>query len=304
MATFALLGGSGNTGVVIARALHDANLDYRIVGRSAAFAWDPTDAKSVQAATEGVDTAFYLVGVPYDKFELHPKLMRSVLDGMIAAGVKRVLLIATVYPYGPPQTRTVREDHPRNPNTFKGRMRKEQEDLLLEAHARGQIEAAILRLPDFYGPNVHSSLVWDVFPAALANRRANLVGPIDTPHQFVCVPDVGPLAVALAQEPRAYGHTWHFAGSGTITQREFARRAFEQAGHAEPKLLVANKTVLRVMGLFNPLMRELVEMHYLQTQPVILDDSALRSLLPGVHATPFDEGIAQTLASARTAQHA
>lgn len=299
MARFALLGGSGNTGREIARALRDANLDYRVVGRTGEHAWDPTDPKSVQAATAGVDTAFYLVGVPYDRFDLHPKLMRSVLDGLIAAGVKRVLLIATVYPYGVPQTRTVREDHPREPNTFKGKMRKEQEDVLLAAQERGEIEATILRLPDFYGPNVRSSLVWDVFPAALANRRANLIGPIDIPHQFVYVPDVGPIAVALAQEPRAYGHTWHFAGSGTITQRDFARRVFEQAGHPEPKLFVVNKTLLRLMGFFNPLMRELVEMNYLQTQPVIMDDSALRALLPDLHATPYDQGIAQTLAAAR-----
>jgi hypothetical protein len=42
---------------------------------------------------------------------------------------------------------TVREDHPREPHTFKGRMRKAQEDLLLAAHAEGRIQATVLRLP-------------------------------------------------------------------------------------------------------------------------------------------------------------
>ena len=36
---------------------------------------------------------------------------------------------------------------------------------------------------------------------------------------------------------------------------------FREAG-SKPKLLVANKTMLRVLGLFNPLMREIVEMHF------------------------------------------
>jgi len=45
---------------------------------------------------------------------------------------------------------------------------------------------------------------------------------------------------------------------------------------------------------------ELVEMHYLQT-PVILDDSSLRELLPNAHATAYDDGIAQTLASMKPA---
>gem|GEM_PF-6593060 len=41
-------------------------------------------------------------------------------------------------------------------------------------------------------------------------------------------------------------------------------------------------------------------MHYLQT-PVILDDSSLRELLPNAHATAYDDGIAQTLASMKPA---
>jgi len=139
-------------------------------------------------------------------------------------------------------------------------------------------------------------VVHDVFVAAVQGRRANLIGPIDTPHQFVYVPDIGPLSLALAQEPRAYGQPWQFAGSGTITQREFARRVFEKAGR-DPKFMVANKAMLRMLGFFNPLMRELVEMHYLQTNPVIMDDSGLRALLPEIHATGYDDGIAQTLST-------
>jgi len=51
-------------------------------------------------------------------------------------------------------------------------------------------------------------------------------------------------------------------------------KVFAAVGRA-PKFRVAGRNLLRVMGLFNPLMRELVEMHYLQTTPVALDDSAL-----------------------------
>ena len=45
--------------------------------------------------------------------------------------------------------------------------------------------------------------------------------------------------------------------------------------------------MLRVLGLFNPLMREMVEMHYLQTTPVIMDDSALSSLLGSLKKTTY-----------------
>lgn len=312
MTKIALFGGAGVIGQSVAAALRVAGEPYRVVGRSragleAAFGsdplaeivtWNPEDPASVRAAARGMDTIVYLIGVPYTDFRLHPVLMRQTLEGAIAEGVERMILIGTVYPYGRPQTNPIRENHPREPHTFKGRMRKEQEDLVLAADAAGSIRATILKLPDFYGPNVERSFMHKTFSAAAGGGRAQLIGPVDTPHEFVFVPDVGPVVFALAREPRAYGRAWNFAGAGTITQREMAERIFTEVGHP-PKLLVANKLMLRAMGLFDPFMRELVEMHYLLTTPVIMDDTALRELLGDVRKTPYEEGIRQTLAAMR-----
>jgi nucleoside-diphosphate-sugar epimerase len=132
--------------------------------------------------------------------------------------VERLLPIGTVYPYGRPRTTPVTEDHPREPHTFKGRMRKEQEDALLEADAAGKICAAVLRLPGFYGPNVKNSFLNSLFQAAAGGRTANRIGPIDTPREFVFVPDVGPVAIALADNPGAWGRWWNPAGAGAVTK--------------------------------------------------------------------------------------
>ncbi|HEY0911628.1 MAG TPA: NAD-dependent epimerase/dehydratase family protein, partial [Bradyrhizobium sp.] len=213
MSTIALFGATGATGQSIAAALHSRGLPYRVVGRDAdrlkrsfggdalaeIMTWDPAQAASVKAAASGVETLIYLVGVPYDHQELHPVLMTQTLEGAIAAGVKRILLIGTVYPYGAPTTLTVSEAHPRNPTTFKGRMRKEQEEILLRAHAQGKIEAAILRLPDFYGRDAgEKSFLHLLFKAAVAGGTADMIGPIATPHEFLYVPDLGPVALDLA----------------------------------------------------------------------------------------------------------
>lgn len=310
MSTFALFGASGSTGASIAVALEAAGERYRVVGRNRAAledefgqrplaeiaVWNPDDPASVQAAAAGIDTIFYLVGVPYNHFELHPQLMRATLNGAIAAGVRRIVLLSPIYSYGRPQAASVDESHPRDPDTFKGKMRKEQEDLVLAAHAAGRIEGTVLHIPDFYGGDPKKSLVGDIFVAAVSNRRANVIGPIDKPHQYALVDDVGPLALALAREDRAYGKAWNFAGSGTITQREFANKVFAQAGR-KTQLMVANIFMLRLIGLFDPIMREFVEMSYLQSDPVLLDDSALRALLPGLHVTSYDNGIAKILSS-------
>ncbi|HEX6897604.1 MAG TPA: NAD(P)H-binding protein, partial [Bryobacteraceae bacterium] len=161
MDRIALFGAAGAIGGSIAAELRRRGEAYRVVGRGRGelernfssdpraeiVTWNPDDPASVRAAARGIETIFYLVGVPYWQFELHPQLVRKTLDGAIAEGVQRVVLIGTVYPFGRARAERVSEDHPREPHTFKGRMRKEQEDLVLAADTAGSIRGTILRLP-------------------------------------------------------------------------------------------------------------------------------------------------------------
>ena len=315
MSKVALFGAAGAIGQSIAQALAAQGQPYRVVGRSEAnlrkafgadplaeiATWDPDSPASIKAAATGIDTIVYLVGVNYWQFELHPQLMRKTLDGAIAAGVRNIVLIGTVYPYGRARTMPVRESHPREPHTFKGRMRKAQEDILLEAHAQGRINATVLRLPDFYGPGVEASLLHGAAVAAVRGGTADLIGPIDKPHEFVYVPDAGPVVAKLIDTPAAYGHVWHLGGVGVTTQRDLVDEMGRQAGR-RVRHRVAGKTMLRVLGLFNKLLREMPEMNYLLTDPVILDDSALQRLIGPVRKTPYAEGIRRTLAAIEPAK--
>jgi len=310
MSRIALFGAAGAIGQSIASAISAQGLPYRVVGRNEAslrkafgtdplaeiVSWNPNSPASVEAAAQGIDTLIYLVGVNYTQFELHPELMRKTLDGAISAGVRQVLLIGTVYPYGLPQTSPIREDHPRNPHTFKGRMRKAQEDLLMQADSTGRIRAAVLRLPDFYGPGVEASFLHGAIKAAAQGGTADMIGPLDRPHEFVFVPDVGPVVARLISTPAAFGRIWHLAGAGVTSQQALVEEMERQTGR-KLKKRVAGKTMLRIIGLFNPMMRELVEMHYLQTQPVIMDDSALQQLIGPISKTSYADGIRMALAS-------
>lgn len=168
----ALVGATGAIGKSVAAALRAQGRGYRVIGRSrsalettfgddplAEFTtWEPDHEESIRAALQGVTAVVYLIGVPYTDFHLHPILMRRVLDAAVAEHVDRLLLIGTLYVFGRPQRKRIMEDHPREPHTFKGRMRKEQEDLVLAAHTSGKIKTTILRLPDFYGPGVERSM--------------------------------------------------------------------------------------------------------------------------------------------------
>jgi nucleoside-diphosphate-sugar epimerase len=179
-------------------------------------------------------------------------------------------------------------------------MRKAQEDLLMAADREGRIRATVLRLPDFYGPGVDKSFLHSAFEAAVTGKTANLIGPIDRPHEFVFVPDVGPVVAKLVATPQAYGRVWHLAGAGVTTQKAIVEEIARQT-NKPLKFRTVGKTMLRVLGLFNPMLREMVEMHYLLTQPVLMDDRALENLIGPLAKTPYDDGVRLTLASMRSA---
>jgi nucleoside-diphosphate-sugar epimerase len=301
-----LLGATGAIGKSVAAALTAQGIPFRAIGRGEAgldkvygnnalaerVSWNPDDPSSVRHAFSGVSTLVYLLGVPYNQFRLHPILMKKVIRSAIDSGVEKILLIGTLYVFGRARAKWITEDHTRKPHTFKGRRRKAQEDLLMDADAKGKLKASVLRLPDFYGPDVEGSLLRDLFLAAARGRRANLIAPLDTPHEFVFVPDVGPVVTAMLRTPGAFGHTWNLGGAGTITQRELAKMAF---GDKPPRVLTAGKMTLRLLGLFNPMMRELVEMNYLMTDPLIVDDTALTNLLGHIEKTSYRDGVARSM---------
>jgi nucleoside-diphosphate-sugar epimerase len=310
----ALLGATGAVGKALAAKLAERGQPFRVVGRSEErlrqefrlyeplveyCVVDLTDSGAAARAAAGVDTIFYTVGVPYPQFEQHPKLTRVALEAAAAAGVRHFVHLSTVYPYGVPQQEFVSESHPRNPKAFKGRMRKEQEDLVLAANNPYGMQTTILRAPDFYGPDSELSYVRAIFDAALKGGTANVIGPIDTPHEFIFVPDLAETLIALSEREEAYGKAWNVAGPGLITTRQFAEQVFGTV-HQKPRLRVAGKFMLHVLGFFNPFLREVVEMHYLWTTPVKLDDTRLRQLLPNLHKTPYTDGIRATIDAMRT----
>jgi nucleoside-diphosphate-sugar epimerase len=275
-----------------------AKLEAMADGRAEIVTADLADAAQARRAAAGMDAVLYAVGLPYHHSAQYPPLMRVAVDAARAAGVRQFLLISTLYPYGRARTAAVAETHPREPHTTKGRNRKAQADVVLGAHDPAGMRTLVLVLPDFYGPTADLSYAKEIFDAAVTGRTANVIGPIDVPHEYVYVPDVAPVIADLFARPDTFGTTYHLGGAGTITTRDFIAET-ERAAGTRITTLVATKTLLRLLGLVNPLMRELVEMHYLFTDPVVLDDSKLRAVLPELHKTPYAAGIRATVETLR-----
>ncbi len=303
----AIFGAAGALGPVVAPELLARGHRVRLVGRHAdrlqtiapgaeVLAADLADPAGAEAAAAGMDAILYAVGVPYNHFELHPPMTRATLAAARAAGVQQLIHISNVYPYGRPQTATVDETHPLAAHTRKGTWRKLQEELVLAAHDPAGLRTLVLRPADFYGPTAANGMVDYALRSIRAGKPADLLGPIDTPHEWVYVPDLAPVIADLFERPDAFGTAYNVAGSGVLSVREFATKLFAAA--ATPlRFRVAGPLLLRAMGIFNPVMRELVEMNYLYETPVLLDDAKLQRVLPTIRKTSYDDGIRANVAA-------
>jgi nucleoside-diphosphate-sugar epimerase len=310
----AILGAAGAIGKGATPELLKQGLTVRVVGRSReklarAFAGrsveiqtaDLTTIEGCRVALADVDTAVYAIGLPYTKkdFAQYSPMMHVCLEAARQVGLKKLILITNVYPYGLPQFETVTEDHPRIPCSVKGEYRKQQEDIALASHGKNGLSVLSLRLPDFYGFDAENSLAWQIFSAAAKRKTANVFAPVETPHQFFYTPDIGAVIIGLIDRPELFGVSYNVASDETISVHEFAQKVYAELGMDKPKYMAVGKTMLTLLGLFSPLLRELKEMAYLQEKPVILDGSRLRNALPALRFTSYHDGITATVARLR-----
>ncbi|HTX55963.1 MAG TPA: NAD-dependent epimerase/dehydratase family protein [Candidatus Acidoferrales bacterium] len=301
----ALFGAAGAVGHALTPLLAARGEPYRVVGRDAArlhsfegaevAAADFLSGQGVDEAASGIDTIVYLAGAPYTNFEQHPVMTRNALAAAKRAGVSRFVHVAPVYSYGPAASIPVSESQPHRPATKKGRYRLAQEQLVLQANGDA-MRTLIVCLPDFYGPNAENSVANYFITEAIAGKPATFIGPLNVEREFIYVPDAAEPLLRLATLDDVYGRYWNLGGVAPITGAEFVRLVFAELGKPE-RVRAVPKIALRALGLFNPLMREFVEMYYLYDSAFILDDSALRAKLGNVTKMPYAEGVRRTIAS-------
>jgi len=86
---------------------------------------------------------------------------------------------------------------------------------------------------------------------------------------------------------------WHLPSPETLTTRQFVGMIFEEVSKPA-RIQAAPKILLRAMGLFNPGMREIIEMLYEFEEPFVVDHAKFERAF-GKHATPLKEAIGETV---------
>lgn len=304
-----ILGANGAVGRALSQELSPAPVRLRQVARTPraesprdeVVACDLLDAAATDSAVAGSDVAYLLAGLRYSTSAWEaewPRVMRNVIDACARHGT-RLVFFDNVYAYGQ-VTGVMTEATPFNPCSRKGDVRARIATALLDAMRTQQVQAMIVRAGDFYHPGGAGAttglLNSVVFDRLAAGRTAQWLGSADAVHTMTYVPDIARSLAHLAAREDAWGHTWHALTSAEArTGREYVRMAAARM-HTRASVQNAGRTMVRLLGLFTPPLREQVELLYQFEQPYRFSSARLEAF-SGLAPTTYDAGFDAVVAS-------
>lgn len=301
--------GAGQVGEWLGRLLLQSGHQVRLVRKSAGggppgvtvVQGDATDAALCSEAARGASTVYHCMNPAYST-RAWAELLPLYMDNLIAAAGRtgaRLVVLDNLYMLGQPNGRPLSEDSPPNPCSRKGEIRARVAEQLFDAHRRGDVLATAGRASDFYGPGAVRSHLGDPFwQPALAGKAARVLLDPDAIHTYHYVPDVaaGLLALGTAAAD-AYGQPWMLPCAPAGSLVELVAR-FSRALGREIEFVSLPRLMVKAVGLFVPLVREVDEMTYQWDEPFVVDDRRFRARFGQQH-TDVDEAAAVTVAWAR-----
>ncbi len=295
-----VLGATGPTGIHLCRALLEEGWQVTAVSRSVAnlercfgniavqrVAADLRTLDDARRVIEGHDVAFDCIGLPGSMMSLHPVTARHIADAVGQGGV-RCVQVSSFWSYLPLQRLPLDENHPREGGVDWVRFRREAEDILQEAGG------AILHLPDFFGPYVHTSTLQQPLANAARGSAMNWIGAKNVARDYVYVPDAMQVAARIARESAAFGERWILPGCGTITAMEIAEIAGRHLGR-RIKVRAAGLRRLKLFSLFSSQLHQFMPMAPYYVEAISYNSSKLESLIGPVQTTSYEQAIGETL---------
>ena len=260
---------------------------------------DAMNPADVIAAAQGVQIIVQAANPPaYRNWAgLVMPMMRATLAAAEQTGA-RVVLPASVYNFTQDSGAHIAETAPQAPATRKGKIRVEAEELFRAASARG-VRTLVIRGGDYFGPAApNSGLNWLTVRSKGQIRSVFSPGPRDVGHCWAYLPDMAEAtAQLLDREDRlAAFEVFHFGGHWLARADELG--ASIRRVTRKPRLPIRAFPYVLVYALapFVETFREMIEMRYLWTKPIGLDNAKLVGFLGAEPHTPLDQAMRATLA--------
>ena len=304
-----ILGANGTIGSLLAKELTAYSDRIRLVSRNPKkvnetdelFPADLTDISQLDKAVKGSDVVYLLVGFDYKIKvwqEKWPPLMRATIDACIKHNAKLVFF-DNMYLYDKAALSNMTENSAINPPSEKGKVRRAIAEMLMDEVKAGHLKALIARSADFYGPgNDKSFLTEVVFKNFMKGKRSNWFMSADKIHSFTYTPDAAKATALLGNTENAYNQVWHLpTDAAKLTGREIIS-LFATKMNVKNKVFVIPMWLLKGMGFFVPLLREMPEMMYQYDRDYFFDSSKFENTFH-FRATSYTEGVREIVENGR-----
>ncbi|BCP54904.1 membrane protein [Kaistia sp. 32K] len=306
-----VVGATGGIGGAVARALVDRGWTVRGLNRQPEAAarkpggegieWvkgDAMNAEDVIAAAKGASIVFHGANPPgYRNWQgLALPMLESTIAAAKAAGA-RIVFPGTIYNFGPDALPSVDEQSPQRPTTRKGKIRVAMEKRLRETAAAGT-PVLIVRAGDFFGPVAGNN--WfgaGIVKAGKPVTRISYPGRPEVGHDWAYLPDLAETFLRLIEraDELAPFEVFHFRGHYFDRGIAIAEAVRTAIGRPDMKIGRFPWFAIYLAAPFVEMFRELIEVRYLWTERLELDNRKLVRFLGAEPHTPLIEALTEAL---------
>lgn len=299
-----VVAGAGVLGRGVADLLASGGIRAKVLSRSGTqgTGWDSAvcDLRDAQQLAQHISgpTKLYVCVAP--AYWLWKKEFPAIVDGIESASSRKhvdIVYADNLYALGQSST-AYTEASPYRPCSIKGSVRQDVAERLMALNGQAGLRTTIIRAADFFGPGVEQSSVGNAMVgAALSGKSAYVVGSADVAHAITYLPDFAQAMVTTSMQDRAYGGIWHAPSHNLSSLRWLIERIAARGIHPA-RVSVAGPLMMRLIGLFNPAMRELREMLYMFDRSFLISSERTCAEF-GLTATDLDTAIDETVAAFR-----
>ena len=301
-----ILGSGGAIGIELAKALTAHTTDIRLVSRNPKkvnlndelFPADLTNREEVFKAIADSEIVYVTVGFAYN-IKVWQKLwlpfIRNVVDGCIQHNAKLVFF-DNVYAIGSDNVKHITENSPISPCSKKGEVRAEVDKLILDAIEKKKLNAIIARSADFFSEVKGNSMVMNlIYDNLFKGKKAQWLGDAKNIHSISYTPDLAKGTAMLGNTPDVYNQIWNLPTDSEKITGEGWVNLFAKEMNASNKYQTLPNWLLKVLGLFIPIMKELPEMNYQYDRDYFFDSSKFNKRF-NYTPTTNAEAVKQTIA--------
>lgn len=307
MATHTILGAGGVIGNELAAVLPAYADTVRLFSRhprkvnpaDELVTGDLTDAAAVDGAVAGAEVAYLTAGLPY-RASLWEETWPRVMENAISACLKHdaaLIFFDNIYCYGKVDG-PITEACLLQASTRKGKVRIGLQRRLEKAWEKEGLKGAIVRAADFYGRGAPGSMLEVLVLAKYRQqKKAQWLCNDQVRYSMTYTPDAALGTALVGHDPDTWHQVWHLPTSAeAVTASALIALCAELSGVRAGHTLL-NKTMLRMAGLFDPTVREIVEMTYQYQYPYVFDSGKFERRFH-FHPTLYRDGLRQTIAPA------